>query len=187
MATEQTAPAPMTPAQKKLADRLAVTIAKRDASRALLTPDDVAEQATRDEIAKGEEEDRDALHAKRSLDLARRLDAAADKIGNPALVRPLVVKGFDDTFIVRRNGAAHAKWEKAMGDALSNSKINQADAKKRYASDSVVDWNGRNLDDSTVTYEFDKFLDENPGVVTSIVGEAIELNGAVKEARKRTG
>lgn len=181
------APPVLSAAQAKLAARLAATTQRRDAARALLTPDDVAEQTMRDDIAKGEEEEREALAAKRALDLARRLDAAIEKAGNPALVRPLSVKGFVDTFIVRRNGAAHAKWEKAMGDALSNSKIDQAETKKRYASASVVDWNGRDLDDSTVTYEFDKFLDENPGIVTSIVGEAIELNGAVKEARKRTG
>jgi hypothetical protein len=179
-------PPVLSAAQARLAARLAATTARRDAARALLTPDDVAEQAMRDDIAKGEEEEREALAAKRALDLARRLDAAGDKIGNAALVRALSIKGFDDTFIVRRNGPAHAKWEKTMGDALTNSKIDQVESKKRYASQSVVDWNGRDLDDSTVTYEFDKFLDENPGVVTSIVGEAIELNGAVKEARKRS-
>lgn len=186
--TAKTAGAPpvLSPAQAKLAARLAATIAKRDASRLLLSADDVAEQAMRDDIAKGEEENREALAAKRSLDLARRLDAAADKAGNPALVRALSIKGFDDTFIVRRNGAAHAKWEKMMGDSMSNSKIDQAEVKARYASASVADWNGRDLDDSTVTHEFDKFLADNPGIVTSILGEAIELNGAVKEARKST-
>jgi CRP-like cAMP-binding protein len=171
---------------KTLEERRAELTKKRDAARALMTSADRDEVKAREEIAKLEDEEREAVAERRALDLARRFEAAADKVGAET-IRPLSIKGFPDTFIVERNGGAHAAWSKSIADSVSNKKIDRAEVDRKYAREAIRDWNGRDLEDSTVTHELDKFLTTNPGVVTPITNLAAELNGVFAEERKSTG
>lgn len=169
----------------------AAAVAALAAADAALTEDDKAEQVERDEIASLREHALTKATAKRDIELARRLDAAVEKAGDPRAVKAVTVKRFSDTFIIERNGKAHAGWDRGCVAAQSTDKhrrVDMADVRRKYAVDSVIDWNGRTDFDVTPTKnlgaELDKFLALNPGVATSIVAAAVEINGALVEERK---
>src|SRR6266571_3834875 len=81
-----------------------------DAAKAALTDDDKSEIAVREEIASLEEERQTVEQTKRDVDLARRLDAAQESLGESAKMRSVSPKEFDDTFIVVRNGKAYSDF-----------------------------------------------------------------------------
>lgn len=158
---------------------------KEDAAKGLMTDDDRSEMKDREvgaaRLAVAKEEER----ASRWLKLARRLEDAEEKSPGVAL-RPLEIQEFADTFIIQRDGAAHASFEKLLAESSTNKKIDLAEIKRNYAIEVVYDWNG--LTDWNPSNEnglnLRAFLETNPAVVTPIVNLALALNGAFAEERK---
>ncbi len=176
---------------KSLDEQLAQAKAARAAAEAAFTEADAAEESKRALLADERKAESEAATRKRDLDLARRLESAIGE-GDPREFRAVIIEGFADTFIIRRNGTAHAKWERALESAASNDrnkkKADKEAASRAYAIASVVDWNGdtdfqvglkRNLGD-----DLDKFLTVNPGIVTPLNNAAGRVNGVFAEERK---
>lgn len=153
---------------------------ERDAALAALSDDDKTEIADRAALAKLDEEVAEAKIAARDLDLARRLDALQEQ--HPGVkFRTVVVKNFDDTFIVRHDQVAFAKWQRAI-----NRKGDHEDDTRAYAVAAVVDWNGRTdfAPPSTLGADLHAYFKANTGVVGPVSIEAGELAGIFKEERK---
>ncbi len=176
---------------KSLAEQLAAAQADRAAKEAAFTEADAAEEATRAQIATERKAAEDAAVRARDLDISRRLDAAIGE-GDPRECKAVIIRGFADTFIIRRNGKAHAKWERAIENAASNDRnkkrADKDTASRAYAIESVIDWNGQTDFDASVTRDLgaqlDKFLIANPGIVTPLNNASGEVNGIFTEERK---
>src|SRR4051812_31063192 len=126
-----------------LTAKLVAAQARKAKAEASISDDDRAEIAARDELARLDGESREAERTARDLDLSRRLDAARELLGDGVALIAVSPKEFDDTFIVRRDGKAHAKWNKALAEIASgNRKIDQAEEARKYAVACVFDWNG---------------------------------------------
>lgn len=171
-----------------LQQRLAAAQAKRAAAEAAITDDDRAEQELRDKIAAEESAALAAADAKRALDAERYLDATRAEFGDAAALKIVSVKSFPDTFIVKRNGQAHARWHTRLTDGSRNGKkIDSIALGLDYALAAVVSWNGRSLGGEVgndVGPALRLFLQANPGVITPITDAAGELNGIFAEERK---
>jgi hypothetical protein len=176
-----------------LTERLAAAKARLAAAKAALTEKDREDLTRREELAKLEAEAESEELSRRQLDLARRLDAARDKLGPNAALKTVAVKGYNDTFIVQRNGKAHAAWTEAMSRAQSqealqpNKKIDRGAINRNYAVAVVYDWNGCTDFDalgSTSGNDLIRFLTDNPGIVTPLTDAAVELVGALADERK---
>lgn len=173
-----------------LAGRRAAAAAARKDAEAKLTPAILAEKAERDALAADEAATREAERTLRDLDLARRVEAAQEVLGASTPVAPLTIEEYPDSFVVQRNGAAHAKWERKQRERASgNNKVDLGEAAREYAVAAVYDWNGKSGSafDSVVTHDLTKYLEANPGLVTPITNLGSRLNGVFAEARKSGG
>lgn len=192
---------------------------KAEAERAALKAAQDKIEANREEIEGREEYERTKAEREaadrvlRDLDLARRLEALQD--ANPGARYEVVCPDtWPDTFIVRYDAAAHAKWEasvdadakaEARGKNGKHLKVDMVKAQRDYAVAVIEDWNGLTDFDtvrpfgadhrppaanaaggkpSTGGAELNLFLTENAGIVTPIVGAAARLAGFFAEARK---
>jgi hypothetical protein len=169
------------------AARIASAKADLETAKAAISEEDRAEIEARDELSKTLEARQAEERTKRDLELSRRLDAAKEILGENTPLITVSPKGYTDTFIVRRDGQAHAKWKKAIQEKSSgNKKIDSEEEERKYAASAIYDWNG--ITDFGITstrgYELLKFLEKNAGVVTPIVDAAAELNGVFAEKRK---
>lgn len=174
-----------------IAERIAAAEQRKKAAEASVTEADRAEMAERTKLAQIEEEARKAEEETRALSMARRLDAARDRLGVP--VAPLMLPESDHSFIVR---APKAPEYKAHMEGLSRifsaelgagkAKSSRDEVNLAYAVAVVEDWNGL-TDFSGATDNGDKltkFLRENPALVTEIIAAADPLAKQVREARK---
>lgn len=176
---------------KTLAEQLAAAKANRAALEAAFTPADVEEETLRAQLASERKAADEAATRKRDLDIQRRLERAVGD-GDADEFKAVVIRGWPDTFILRRNGNAHAKWERALQSAAStdrNKKVDKTASDRTYAVASVIDWNGETDFDATVkanglTERLTAFLTANPGIVTPLNNNAGELNGVFTEERK---
>jgi hypothetical protein len=169
-----------------LQEKLAAAKTQLAAAQATLTDADKEEQAARAELEAIEAEMQAVAKAKRDLDLARRLDTAQETLGPTAVLKAVAIQCYPDTFILRRNGKAHAEWsEKVALAQAGNKKIDQAMAARQYAVACIYDWNGETSSlDGAKGVELSKFLQANPGVVTPLVNAAAELAGVFAEESK---
>jgi hypothetical protein len=165
----------------------AAALARLAKASSSLTDADREEIAERAEIAalveKAKEEERKA----RNLDLDRRLQEAQERLGTSEGVEALAIEEFPDTFIVKRNSKAHARWNESVNKlAGPNGKGDRAKIYRDYAACVVDDWNGVVLgeSDSEMGAKLIKYLVDNPGIVTPLTDCAARLAGVFAEDRK---
>ncbi len=174
-----------------IAERIAAAEARRKSAEASITEADRVEIEARAKLVRAEEEARKAEEEARDLDIARRLDAARERLGVP--VAPLVLPESDHSFIVR---APKSGEYKAHMEGLSRvfsaelgagkAKMSNEEVNRTYAVAVVDDWNGI-TDFSGSTDNGDrliKFLTDHPAYVTEIIAVAHPLAKQVREARK---
>ena len=180
---------------EELRARLATTRSARELAEAAVNDDDRAEIALREELAKEAAATREAGRVKRELDLARRLDAAADALGPGVILRELAIKDSDATFILKNPGAdAYRAWEQAMTTAsvkakAKGGKVDDEAMTRNFAAAAVYDWNGITDFGPTTTngHALHDFFKKNPGIATKVWAEAMELAGTAAEERKSGG
>lgn len=174
-----------------LKKRLEEAKANLAAVKAKLSEKDIEEIAQFQQIADIEAE-RDAEERKqRNLNLDRRMEQAREDLGPDVKIESVSVQEWPDTFIVMRSGKAHAAWTQATTNAATaaaNGKkdIDRASINRKYALQVIYDWNGY-TDFATNTErssELNKFLIENPGLLTPITNAAALLAGVFAEERK---
>lgn len=178
---------------KILEEQLMAEREKLAQAKAALSDEDRREIGLRKEIAQTKGEREEEERTKRQADLDRRLDAARVKLPE-ATFEGVMVKGFPDTFIVRRNGRAHAAWLDASSRShvTGGKRADREQMHKKYAMDVIYDWNGITFEDGPRganpedTRKLSKFLDENPGVITPITDEAVRLAGVFADARSKS-
>ncbi len=173
---------------KILEARLAAAKARYDAA----APSE-EEKAARDLRRKIAQLEADAESAERERlvdDLDARVDAA--RIADPkGRFLGIMSKTFADTFIIQRNGQAHASWTAATSAFLvdkAQGKRTAADSvqiDRDYVLGCVYDWNGRTEFDTDpeLSGKLRAYLIENPGLITPIKNAAGELAGAFVEER----
>lgn len=168
-----------------LTERIAARAAELEKIQSKLSDDDRQEIEQRAQLAKLESDLEDELQQQRDLDLDRRLDTAISALGETARIRAISIEGFEDTFVLVSDPAAHAKW--VRGAAQGNGKEDRIKLARDYAVAVVYDWNGnvRSDEDSEFTVKLAKYLTDNPGIVTPITNVAIELAGVLARERKR--
>lgn len=167
-----------------LKNRLASAQARLDAARSRLSPEDREEIEAREQLAKMEAEIKAETERKRLLDLERRLDLARERLGEKVAVEAVAIEGFEDTFIVRRDGKAHGIWSEAISKAVATGGDRLA-VNRQYAVAVVEDWNGVvGGDDPEFTKKLRDFLTTNPGIVTPITDCAGRLAGIFAAERK---
>lgn len=171
---------------KTLDERLAEAKARRAAAEAKLTPELLAEIEKREEMEREEAAARKAETRERDEKLAKRMDAARDKLGPKAKIASLVIDGYDDTFIVVHSAKAHEKWDRDITDAATNKKLDKLDVNRAYAVASIYAWNdvADFGPDSPNGFELIQHLKAHPGMVTPIVNKAARLAGLFAEERK---
>lgn len=171
-----------------LTSRKAAAAARLEQAKSALSDGDLSEIAERAEIDKLEDEAKAEESKRRELELARRLDSAREALGPDAGLEAVAIIGFPDTFIVRRDGKAHAKWHAAMIKShRPDSKIEPLTVSLTYAVAVVHDWNGnvRDDNDAEFTHKLTQYLTANPGIVTPITDVAGRLAGVFAEEFKR--
>jgi len=170
----------------KISDKLAAAKARLEAAKASLSDADRAEIEGRDQVAQIETEARAEELRKRDLDLDRRLDAAREALGEKAGLEAVAIESFPDTFIVQRNSKAHAKWAEDIAKVSQSGKGDRATIHRAYAVTAIYDWNGKvgGDDDSEFTVRLNKYLTENPGMVTPITNALANLAGVFASERK---
>lgn len=171
-------------AEKRLADL-----------RANVTPEALAERTERAEILRLESEADEEERAQARDRLDARVEAYKAK--NPgAKVEGLMIESFPDTFVIERNGRAHAQWtEQAqrMAQAGATGRKHTGDDRntnnRKYAVQCVVNWNGADLDEKSaeLSLRLHQYLTENPGIVTAITDVAARLTGVYSEERSKSG
>lgn len=171
--------------------RIADAKARLEAAKAALSEDDRAELEQRKTLAELGEQVEEEEKTRRHLDLDRRLDAAQAALGPTASLEAVSIEKYEDTFIVMRNGKAHASWNQAMSSAAAaaaqGKTVDRGSINRKYAVQVIYDWNGEtDFTDPQRTVDLDKFLIANPGVVTPITDAAARLAGIYAEARKST-
>jgi len=168
-------------------DRLAAAKARLAAAKAATSDEARKHREMRSELARVEAEARAEERARLRDDLDQRIEA----LDSETKCEGLMVEEFDDTFIVVRNGKAHADWQNSLRRAAKANKspIDSDTINRRYAIACVVDWNGINDFDSNAesTHRLDRYLIENPGIVTPITDLAGRLAGVFAEERSKSG
>jgi len=154
--------------------------------QAKLSDEDRAEIAARDELAKAEQELQDERERQMILDLDRRMEKAKESLGPDAMIRAVAIKNYPDTFIVQKSVKAHKKFNQATRDRQEGKGGRAADLDLAYAVAVVYDWNGIVADelDSEFGVKLQKYLTDNPGLITPITNAAIELMGVFAAERK---
>ena len=178
-----------------LDERIAAAEKKKAAAEASFTEADRVEQAKRERLAKLEAEARAAAVQKRDLDLARRMDAAREALGDDVRICDVIIEGTDHTFVVKDPGAkAYIEWEKSIKKSgLKGSGVNGADVTRTLALVAVHDWNGitdwkaLNEDGETNGSALIELLKKSPGIATILCNEATTLAGLSREDRKSAG
>jgi len=175
--------APRIQAKSKIQLRIEAAKADLAAQTNKLSADDLIEIAEREELAKIEADKAEALATARDLDLDRRLDVAKEKHGDRVAAVP--IKGSEDSYIVRANGAAYKAWDKTLNDA-GNKKIEPQEERRKLVAASVVDWNGETDFGPTglAGARLLMHLSANQGQVAPLIQDICVLNGVVKEERK---
>ncbi len=178
----------MADSTKILEARLAAAKARYEAVAP--TDEEKAERALRQKIAQLEADAEDAERERLAADLDARVDAvrAADPKGRYI---GIMSKTFADTFIVQRNGRAHAAWGAAQSAMLTDraqgkrAPVDASQIDRDYVLECVYDWNGRTEFDSDpeLSSKLRAYLIENPGLITPIKNAAGELAGAFVEER----
>jgi hypothetical protein len=158
--------------------------ARRDATKAKLTPQDIEEIALRSELETIESEEKAERKRQQDLDIARRMERARAKLGEKAAIISLTFSEYEDTFIVIRDNVAHRMWRKALEDKGMTGKGDSEEIRISYAVASVYDWNGEETGTPEITLNLKKYLTENLGLVTPITDAAVELAGALAAERK---
>lgn len=171
-----------------------IDAAKERRVKALAVLEESAEErAQRHELARIESEAEEAEREESWARLERRVDVAREADPNGAYA-PLMVECFPDTFVIRRNSKAHARWrdktirasamrasgQKGAGDPLA--------IDRDYAIECVHDWNGQSDFDANpdLTERLNKFLTENAAIVTPINDLAGKLAGVFAEERSKS-
>ncbi len=169
-----------------LQDRIEQEKEALEKAKAALTDADRAEIAQREELATLQREREKQEFIKREVELERRLDEARETLGVDVKVKGVMVREFSDTFIVKRNGKAHATWSDAIAKAAQNKSIDRATIHRNYAVAVVHDWSGlHDFDDNAEsTNKLRAYLTANPGLVIPITDAAAELAGIFAEERK---
>lgn len=169
-----------------LKERIAAEKAALEKAKAALSEDDRAEIAMREELAQLQAQRELEERAKREVELERRLDSAREELGDEIKVKGVSVREFPDTFVIMRNGKAHAAWSDAISKAVQNKNADRAAIHRKYAIAVVYDWNGINDFETNAesTTRLSQFLTANPGIVTPITDAAAELAGIFAEERK---
>lgn len=168
-----------------LAARIQQSKARVAAAKATLNDDDRAELEQRDELERLEAEAEEEKQKARRLDVERRLDAAKTVLGENAPIVPVLIKGFDDSFLVQRDNKAHQKWITMTQNSASNPNIDRGALARAYAVAVVYDWNGVvGGDDPEFTLKLTKHLTEFSGMVLPITNAAVDLSGAAAIERK---
>lgn len=159
--------------------------------KARLTEEDQKDIQSFQELADLEAEREAEERKQRNLDLDRRMLAAQAALGPEVKIEAVSVQEWPDTFIVKRNGRAHAAWTQATTNAATaaaNGKkdVDRASINRKYAIQVIYDWNGRtDFDTNTeLSKELNDFLIENPGLVVPITNAAAMLAGVFAEERK---
>jgi len=159
--------------------------------KARLTEEDQKDIVALKELSDLETEREAEERKQRNLDLDRRYFDAQEKLGPEAKIEAVSVQEFPDTFIVRRNGKAHAAWTQAMSNAAQaavNGKkdIDRSSINRKYAIQVIYDWNGHTDFDgnSERTKALNDLLIENPGLLVPITDAAAKLAGVFAEERK---
>lgn len=170
-----------------LQERIDAEKARLESAKAAFSDDERAEMRQRQELASLQAERETEERAKRDVELERRLDAAREKLGE-TLVEGLSIKTFPDTFIVMRNGKAHASWMEALSrsQASGGKPVDRTAMHRKYAVQCVYDWNGITDFDANPesTKKLEKFLTNNPGIVTPITDLAARLAGIFADEKK---
>ncbi|SRR6266404_869447 len=181
----------MTTAKELLDARLATAKARLAAAKSAFTDEDREARALRTEIAQREAEAEEAEREKLAEDLEVRLELA--RAENPGKTfRAVMMKTFPDTFIVFRNGKAHAAWTDAITRAVQASaqgkNIDRAPINREYALRCTFDWNGQqDFDTNTdLSDRLRKYLDVNPGLLTPLTDAAGELAGVFADERAKS-
>lgn len=169
---------------KILDARIAAAEAKLADAKSRITDEDREELAKRALLAKLEDEAGEAEREARDLDLKRRLDAAIESGIDSAELETLTIESFPDSFIIRRNGRAHARWAERTQAAKNGKKIDQSALDREYAIALVYDWNGVVEFDAITTSALAKRLTEHSGLVIPITNVGLKLNGTSAEVRK---
>jgi hypothetical protein len=161
-------------------------------AKAAFTDEDREFMQKRRELAAIEEEREEEERARREASLEKRLAATAEALGDEALFEGLMINSFPDTFIIVRNGKAHAAWMDATtrSHAGGGKPADRTSIHRAYAMKCIRDWNGIVFDDDVhpdQTRKLEKFLTENPGIVTPITDVAVRLAGVFADARSKSG
>lgn len=166
-------------------DKLAKAKLRLEKAKGTLSESDRKEIEQREQLAKIEAEIAEENRKARELKLDRQLDDAKTALGENAGLVALAIEGMPDTFIVRRNSKAHARWVDEMAKAVAN-KGDRAKVNRDYAVAVVYAWNDDigNDDDPEFTLRLAKYLTENPGIVTPLNNTAADLAGVFATERK---
>jgi hypothetical protein len=155
-----------------------------------LTDEDLADIAAFKELDELDSERETEERKQRNLNLDRRMLAAQAALPDVKF-EAVAVQGWPDTFIVRRNGRAHAAWTQQITKAniaANNGKkdVDRESINRRYAIQVVYDWNGQTDFDTNTerSKELNDFLVANPGLVVPITDAAGKLAGVFAEERK---
>jgi hypothetical protein len=178
-----------------LDERIAAAEKKKADALAAFTETDRVEQEKRDKLAKIEAETRAAAVLKRDLDIARRLDAARDELGDDVRICDVIIEGTEHTFIVKDPGAkAYIQWEKDIKrSAMKGGGVDGATVTRALAlvavhdHNGITDWKGLNEDGETNGSVLIELLKRSPGIATILCNEATTLAGLSREDRKSAG
>jgi hypothetical protein len=169
----------------QLRQKLAAAEVARDVATAALTEDEKGEIELRRELARVEDERREAELDKRTIDLDRRVDAAREAHPD-AKITSLLIDDYDDTFVLMHSDKAYQAYEKFLVKSFTDKKVDMTIRRREFAVASVIDWNGTTdfSLSSTAGGELMEHLKRNSGLVSSIAFAAGSLAGANAEARK---
>lgn len=172
--------------------RLAAAQARLAAAKNAVSEDDIAARELRAQIQKAEAEAESEERTKLFDALTDRLEAT--KVAFPdRQFLPVMAQRYPDTFIVARNGKAHASWVAALARSTRASMQGKTaeDPSKitlQYAIDSLYDWNGATAFDTDpeLSRKLRIYLTENPGLVSPITEAAGELAGVFADQRTKS-
>lgn len=167
--------------------------AKLAAAQGKITVSDESEISARIELSEIEAQTEEVERKQLELNLARRVDVAREKLGPESCIEGLMIQEFSDTFIVARDGKAHAKWQKDIlrlqTAQAQGGRYNGPDRDaigREYAVKVVYDWNGiTDFDENTESSaKLRKYLSDNPGLIIPITDLSAKLSGVFAEERK---
>jgi hypothetical protein len=161
---------------------------EHDVGKDAFSEADREEIEIRKQIAATEDAVHDQARARRKLDLDRRLEAVQETFPKAKLA-PVMIKGFEDTFIVKHDGKAYARFQQeAVTRNSSGGKKGPTfeESKLEYAMAVIVDWNGT-TDWSAATqngHNLRAFLKVHTGVCGPVTDAAWELAGCAADDSK---